>query len=328
MQRNLNAALDIGSARINLQSVGKGLSSGTLYLDTFKESSKGFESHRNFGDRHVSILDDHDHVMGEKVRFSAEIPDHSNVKDYQVVIPTAIQLFTLGIPCLYYGTEQALAGPAQSQIRFLLNQGWKDSQNAGDRYLRETLFGPDHPRADFHNALEIQLSNKDQSLPGFGPFGTTGKHCFDTNSPAYIRIASLCNIRQQHLILRSGRQYTRQIRVPGQQFTLPLAGDLLAWSRILDYQEAICIVNPNGGDNAHRSGDVIVSSELWKVGTEFTVIANTAQVAAVAAGNTYSGSHPLNSVVKVTGLSQPGEPAFIEIRKVFPAEVIILIKKY
>ena len=26
-------------------------------------------SHRNLGRRHVSVLDDHDHVFGEKVRF-------------------------------------------------------------------------------------------------------------------------------------------------------------------------------------------------------------------------------------------------------------------
>jgi glycosidase len=325
LRRNLSAALDIGSARTNLQSVGKGLTAGQLYLDSFKESSEGFESHRNFGDRHVSILDDHDHVSGEKVRFSAEIPDDARVKDYQVAAATAFQLFTLGIPCIYYGTEQAFAGPAQSQLQFLLAEGWKNSRNAGDRYLREAMFGPDHPRADFHNDLETQVTGQDTTLPGFGPFGTFGKHCFDTNSPAYIRIAALCQIRAQYPVLRIGRQYTRETRIFGPQFDFPGRGELVAWSRILDNQEAVCLVNPNGTDNAFRGGDIIISAELWAPGTEFTVVANTAQA---AEGNSFNGSHPVGSKVMVKGRSQPGEPAFIEIRNVLPAEVLILVKTF
>ncbi|MBD0277754.1 MAG: alpha-amylase [Flavisolibacter sp.] len=326
LQRNLNAALDIGSARVNLQNVGKGLAPGDIYLDDFKESSEGFESHRNFGDRHVSILDDHDHVFGEKIRFSAEIPDNSPVKDYQVAAATAFQLFTFGIPCIYYGTEQAFAGPAQSQIQFVRNEGWKDNNNFADRYLREAMFGPDHPRAHHGNDIQTQLNNKDISLPGFGPFGTFGKHCFDSGSPAYVRIAHLCSIRAQYAILRIGRQYKRKIRVFGPGFSFPKAGELVAWSRILDYQEAICIVNPNG--QTSRGGDVVVSSELWQVGTEFTVVANTAEAAAIAGGQPFSGSHSVGSKIKVKGLSQPGEPAFVEIRDIPPAEVLVLIKEF
>ena len=58
---------------------------------------------------------------------------------------TALQLFTLGIPCIYYGTEQAFAGPAQHQLPFLLDEGWNDAGNFGDRYLREAMFGPTSP---------------------------------------------------------------------------------------------------------------------------------------------------------------------------------------
>jgi hypothetical protein len=45
-------------------------------------------------------------VFGTKLRFGAEIGDDSAVKDHQVCVGIAIQLFTLGIPCIYYGTEQ------------------------------------------------------------------------------------------------------------------------------------------------------------------------------------------------------------------------------
>jgi hypothetical protein len=143
-----------------------------------------------------------------------------------------------------------------------------------------------------------------------------------------VRIASLCRIRAHYPILRIGRQYTRQIRIFGPHFEFPKAGELVAWSRILDYQEAICIVNPKGGENALRGGDILVSAELWVAGTEFTVVANTAQAAAAAEGNPFTGSHPVGSTVRVKGLSRPEEPAFIEIRDIPPAEVLILVKEF
>jgi glycosidase len=324
LQRNLSAALDIGSARTTLHSVAKGLAPGQQYFEHFRERSEGFESHRRLGDRHVSILDDHDHVVGSKVRFSAEIPDDAPVKDYHVVAATALQLFSLGIPCLYYGTEQAFAGPAHSQLPFVLAEGWNDGRNHGDRYLREAMFGPDHPRAAFSNELDTQLQTKDLTLPGFGPFGTAGQHAFDPQSPAYVRIAALCRARAAHAVLRIGRQYPRQIRLPGTGFAFPGAGEVVAWSRLLDNQEAVCLVNPNGV--AARGGDVIVAAELWPVGTPFTVVVNTAQAAAGAGA--FHGSHPVGSTVPVQGLGHADEPAFIEIRDVQPAEVLVLIKAF
>ena len=140
------------------------------------------------------------------------------------------------------------------------------------------MFGPEHPRADYHNDLPTQLAQVDESLPGFGPFGTAGSHCFNLTSPAYIRIRALCRVRAQFLILRVGRQYARKIRLPHTDFSFPAAGELIAWSRLLDNQEAVCIVNPNG--EATRGGQVFVSPELSPQGTRFVVAVNTAQVAA------------------------------------------------
>ncbi len=322
LERNLNAALDIGSARTTLQDVAKGLISGNSYFNIFNEQSKGFDSHRSFGDRHVSILDDHDHVTGKKLRFSTDIPDNSPVKEYQVVVATAIQLFTLGIPCIYYGTEQAFAGPASSQIQFLLNEGWNNGGNIGDRFLREAMFGPEHPRASHTQDLNTQVQTLDETIPGFGPFGTAGKHSFDPQSPAYIRIASLSKVRAMHPVLRLGRQYPRQSRTPGTGFEFPKAGELVAWSRILHNAEAVCIINPNG--IAERDGDIVVSAELSSVGSEYLVITNTAQ--ASVGQQAYNGSHPIGSKVSVKGLSELGEPAFIEIRNIQPAEVLVFIK--
>lgn len=326
LQRNLTAALDIGNARVQLQGIGKGLLAAKEYFDDFNEKSAGFGSHRSLGNRHVSILDDHDHVAGEKIRFSADTDDLAEVKDYQVVAATAVQLFALGVPCIYYGTEQAFSGPPKSQIPFLLEEGWKDGGNYGDRYLRETMFGPEHPRAHHSHAIDIQLADRDTSLPGFGAFGTSGLHCFDTDSPAYIRLAHLCAVRSQYPILRIGRQYYRQTRNFGAPFQFPGAGELVAWSRVLDYQEALCCVNTHGGDHAFRGADVVVSAELWQAGTVFTVVANTRQIALEGVGQVYSGPHPIGSAVPVK--SGAGAAAFVEIRGIGPAEVVVLVKEF
>jgi len=321
LRRNLSAALDIGSARLILQAVAKGLQPAADYFQQFEESSAGFESHRALGDRHVSILDDHDHVFGSKVRFSAEIPDRSGVKDHQVAAATAIQLFTLGIPCLYYGSEQAFAGPAQSQLPFLQAEGWNDGSNHGDRFLREAMFGPEHPRARHDQDVPTQIRETDARLPGFGPFGTFGVHAFDTSSPAYRRIAALCATRARHPVLRIGRQYPRQTRVFSPDFRFPASGELVAWSRMLDTTEALVVVNPNG--EAARGGEVIVSAELWAPGNQFEVVANSAEAAVAPAA--YTGPHPVGSRVQVRGRQHAADPAFVSVSPIAPAEVVVLV---
>ena len=139
----------------------------------------------------------------------------------------------------------------------------------------------------------------------------------------YVRLAALCAVRGRYPVLRVGRQYTRQTRIPGTGFVFQGAGELVAWSRILDNQEALCVVNPNG--EAHRGGDVVVSAELWSPGTEFTVVANTAQAAVQGA---FAGSHPVDSKVVVQGQSHAGEPAYIQVRDIPPGEVIVFVKEY
>jgi glycosidase len=239
------------------------------------------------------------------------------VKERQIVAATAIQLFALGIPCIYYGSEQAFAGPAASQIKFLVGLGW----GGNDRYLREAMFGPAHPRAPHSEDLDTQVLERDETLPGFGPFGTFDTHAFDTTSPAYRRIEALCATRARHPVLRVGRQYQRPIRVFG-DFALPAPGELIAWSRILDTDEAVVIVNPNG--EGARGGQVVVAGELSRVGDEFLVVANTAE--AGAAPGTFSGPHPAGSRVAVRGRRFAGEPTFIAIDPLPPAEVLVLAK--
>ena len=145
--RNLDAALDIGEMRLSITGVGQGLQNPADFFAGFNFWDEKMGSHRDWGSRHVSVLDDHDHVFGRKVRFSADAP-----LDHQVTVPTALQLCALGIPCLYYGTEQALrSGPEPSERTWLgtVKDNGLDVPAFGriDVLLREAMFGPEHPRA-------------------------------------------------------------------------------------------------------------------------------------------------------------------------------------
>jgi glycosidase len=307
LARNLSAVLDIGEARTTLDGVGKGLRDPQDYFRGFDALDPGMGSHRNVGDRHVSVLNDHDHVSGIKLRFT---PDTSF--DHQVVLPVAIQLFTLGVPCLYYGTEQAFAPPESSE------QQWLPGFGSSDRYLREAMFGPRHPRRA--SAAGLPGATVDENLPGFGPFGTAGQHCFDPNHPSYRRIAALVAVRKQLPVLRFGRQYPRPIELFG-QLTSPPVGDVLAWSRILDTDEALIVANTHGtrGSVTRR---VLVDAQLNPAGATLTVVANTAQ-AGGPGGST--GSPPVGTRVPVE--KDGSGNTFVTVPPLGPSEVLVLVNR-
>ena len=224
---------------------------------------------------------------------------------------------------MYYGTEQSLSGPEPSQEVFLPNFGGNDA------FLREAMFGPQHPRKSGLDGLAAGSAGFDNSLPGFGAFGTAGAHCFNPTSAAYIRIAELIKVRKDFPVLRYGRQYQRPISNFGFPFALPPAGELIAWSRILDDEEALCIVNGHG--NEVRGGDVVVDINLnsssaagdpFRGGTPFlSVIANSAQA---AVGSAYTGPHPVGEKVPVKNRNGS---AFVEIRDLPPSEVVVLTNR-
>lgn len=322
---NLSTTLDIGQVRPTLTAVAKGIAPPDQYFAMLSAWNDDLGSHRNVAKRRVSILDDHDHVSGDKVRFSSD----ASPADHQVVAGVAMQIFGLGIPCIYYGTEQAFAGPEKSE-----RQKYLPDYNVGnpppDKYLREAMFGPDHPRKAGKQGIGSTASSFDATFPGFGPFGTCGGHCFNPNSAAFVRIAALLTVRRHYPVLRYGRQYQRPLSNFGSPFALPPGGELIAWSRVLDDEEALCIVNGNGGSS--RGGDVAVDASLnsssapgnpWGAGGTpiFQVVANSAQAAAGAA---YAGAHPIGQQLPVTVRNQT---AYLEIRDLPPAEVLVLINR-
>jgi glycosidase len=307
LAKNLDAALDIGEMRVALNGVAKGLTHPRAYFDGFDPGNAVMGSHRNLGERHVSILDDHDHVFGDKIRFSSEADS-----DRQVAAGVALQLLTLGIPCIYYGTEQGLSGPEASERRWL--PGWKTS----DRYLREAMFGPEHPRQRGRDGLEAPPTGLDPDLPGFGPFGTAGHHCFDEHNPTYLRMAALAALRKDYPVLCHGRQYLRPISFLGKPFSVYGPGELIAWSRILDDEEALCIVNAHGREA--RGADVLVDASLNPPGSSLTVVLNTAQAADPQG---FAGSHAVGSTLPVR--RTPQGSAYVEIRDVLAAEAVVLV---
>jgi hypothetical protein len=200
---------------------------------------------------------------------------------------------------------------------FYRTLGW-DTRT--DRYLREAMFGPEHPRREGLAGLAPGDAGLDPDLPGFGPFGTAGYEFFHRDSAPYVRIKHLIAVRQRFPVLRYGRQYQRPIWDTSQAvFTLSAAGQLVAWSRNLDDEEALCIINGNGGV---RSGaDVLVDPEANDhAGASFEVIANTEQ----AATSGYTGSHPIGQQLPVKLRSGK---KFVEIRDIGPSEVVVLVNR-
>jgi glycosidase len=308
--QNLNATLDIGGIRRDLHSVAKGLIAPNAYLDFVHIWNDDLGSHREVGERHVSILDDHDHVSGEKVRFSFDA-----ASEWQVVAGVALQLFSLGIPCIYYGTEQSFAGPEKALREQFLPDFTLDTGT--DKFLREAMFGPEHPLRDGRAGIGANGGAADPNLPGFGPFGTAGRHCFDPNSAAYQRIAALLAARRAFPVLRVGRQYQRPISNFQAPFASPGPGELIAWSRLLDDEEALCVVNGHGLER--RGGDVMIDAGLnQRPGAILQVVANTEQ----AANAGFAGTHRIGTQLPVK--FRDGA-AFVEIRDLGPSEALVLV---
>jgi glycosidase len=299
--RNLNACLDIGEQREIICNVGKGLSSGSVFFAGYNYYDPGMGSHRNWGSQHMSISNDHDHVFGSKIRLAADAAN-----DHQGATAAALQLFCLGIPCIYYGTEQGLASGAEPDQRQYL-KGWGGS----DCLLREAMFGPAHPRAAGYDGTQGET---DAALPGFGPHGTSGWHVFNTGHPLYTRISQLAGLRQAFKPLRRGRQYQRKISNFENPFALGGAGEIVAWSRIYDDQELLVVINSHGTDR--RGGRIVVDGRLSCGCME--IVANTDPTAPVKMR--FGRSVP---VVSMDGLS------FVALDKwlLGPSEVLVLANK-
>jgi hypothetical protein len=103
----------------------------------------------------------------------------------------------------------------------------------------------------------------------FGAMRTSDCHFFDGSHPTYRRIAAIARLRNASdragAALRRGRQYQRETSFLGRPFSLPGAGEVAAWSRILHDQEVVVVLNTHGTEE--RGADVTVDQTLHPPGS-------------------------------------------------------------
>jgi glycosidase len=243
----LDAALGVDDIPDKVEFLVKGFRNPEDYFSLFRNSVLvQKESHIWFRNKVVTMFDDHDQVRkGEdKGRFCADVGANP-----LVVSALALNATTLGIPCVYYGTEQAFDGRGRS-----------------DQFLRETMFGGE-----------------------YGAFQSRGRHFFSEDGTIYRELSKVLRVRREKLPLRRGRQYLREISGNGRDFGFPrLVGheirSVVPWSRILADTELLLAINTDAllprtawvtiDNGLHQSGDLlrcVYATAVTDIGKTVTV---------------------------------------------------------
>ena len=270
----LDAALGINDVSDKLEFLAKGWRSPGHpetpeqegYFDIFRNSLQDCKSsHQWYGNHIVTMFDDHDQVgVRHKFRFCGQ-----GEQSY-TLLPAALglNLATMGIPCLYYGTEQAFNGADHRD----------NDDSYSDVFLRECMFGG-----------------------AFGSMQSTGRHFFNESHEIYRFISRLAALRSQHIALRRGRQYLRQVSASGHDndfhYPQPLGGELrwlIAWSRIFADREYLCACNTDPrhpltlwatvDSSLHHSGETmncLFSSDREQEGTSSDIEARNGKAIAI-----------------------------------------------
>ena len=234
----IDAALGIADVQGALGDMVKGRVIPEIYFALFRNAINiGKGSHTWFRNKVVVMLDDHDKVIqgSNKSRFCAF--DDGD----QLIIPAiATNLMTLGIPCIYYGSEQKFDG--------------NGSGSGSDEYIREDMFGGP-----------------------FGAFRSKGCHFFDVSSEVYKAVAAIAAIRRKFITLRRGRQYLRDTSGDGTNFGPPSfvggatrISSIIAWSRLLDEEEFVMAINTDTTNDLEVW--VTVDHTLHQAGDKFTCL--------------------------------------------------------
>jgi glycosidase len=243
----LDAALGVDEIPDKMEFLAKGFRNPNDYFSLFRNSELiGRGSHTWFRNKVVTFFNDHDQVSKgqQKARFCAD-PNGAKL----VLNALAINATTLGIPCVYYGTEQSFNGHGRGE--------------GADRYIREAMFGGE-----------------------FGSFESKGFHFFNESNRVYQEFSKILKIRREKPALRRGRQFLRPISGDGQNFGLPVMignqiRSVVPWSRILSDAEIVLAINtdPDQAKTAwvtidlslHNEGDLltcIYSTDAGQIGKQ------------------------------------------------------------
>lgn len=248
---NLDAVLDIESAPLRIANVVKGLEAPAHFFDHFG-SRDALGDIRVLGRHHVSVLDDHDMICKHPIaRFSA---NNGSADGWaQVAHATGVQLTTPGIPCIYYGTEQAFDGNEGMHDRSIQPLDGGGMVPDATRYVREAMFGA-----------------------AFGAFETCGAHFFDPKHPTYVRIAALAALRKRDdaigKSLRLGQTFLREASVDDQHYGPTNPGEIVAWSRIHEGYAVIVALNTHGTDA--RGAWITIDRDLHPENSKLVVLYN------------------------------------------------------
>lgn len=203
----MDAALGIDDIPDRLEYLVKGYRNPEEYFDLFRNSTLvQKESHIWFRNKVVTLFDDHDQVRkgNYKGRFCAGDPSWRKL----LLNVLALNTTSLGIPCIYYGSEQGF-----------------DGEGDNDRYIREAMFGGE-----------------------FGAFRSRGRHFFDEGNPVYQELSKILALRKQKIALRRGRQYLCPISGDGQNFGYPIVmgermRSIVPWTRLFDDMQLLVALN-------------------------------------------------------------------------------------
>jgi hypothetical protein len=215
----LDAALGIGDLQRALVSVPRSQAPASEYFKAFTnvpDLTKGWARNQV-----VTMIDDHDQIwqpLGRKWRFCA---DADAAKLLHATL--GLNLFSLGIPCIYYGTEQKFDGTSDKPAPH-------SSDHFADQFIREAMFGGP-----------------------FGAFGSRDRHFFDESTPAYRIIHDLAQLRANQIALRRGAQYLCTVSSASMAHRIPCFSDMtsrhsksvVAWLRVYDGEEILCAMNTN-----------------------------------------------------------------------------------
>jgi glycosidase len=212
-QTGLDAALGIDDVPGKLERMVTGLGDPADYFSVFRNwVLDGPAGHRWYRNQVVTLVDDHDQVRkgGAKYRFCGD----ERFRDLAFNV-LAVQLTTMGIPCIYYGSEQGFDSGGRP--------------NGSDLILRESMFGG-----------------------RFGGLCTQGRHFFNEEGHLYRALAGLNDLRKKLLPLRRGRQVLHRISADGVSFGVPYRlGDrmrsLVSWSRLFIDEEVLVAFNTDEG---------------------------------------------------------------------------------
>ena len=196
---SLDAALDSPLWGI-LEGALKGFVNPAELRNRYERFKEIYSDHGQASQYFVTFVDNHDQIgRSPRGRFL-----HHDPFQEQAILAIGYLLTSLGVPCIYYGTEQGFDGGGDS-----------------DKYIRECMFGGK-----------------------WGAFNTTGHHFFNPGHPIYKEISQITAIRQKEPALRYGRQYFREISGNGLDFGYPIDGRCtLAYSRVLDDTEILIAMN-------------------------------------------------------------------------------------